>query len=481
MGLHFGEGGVRKGIAIAGLLVAWLLTLGSEPVNAQSQECTTLPDGSVSCGGEIVVPPSQPPSFPAACGPVAPNGTVTCSFGGASATCNGTTGACTFKCVTGSTGSTNVLSGNPVADVTAACATSVISLQNAAQAARQASQVSMTAVQSQLQSIRDSIQAGRSRSGMTGRPIGFAAEPSSDRLESNPLYDGGFQDALAYARTDSKSPLPKAPAVAPAAAPGPVWSVWGQGFGDWENRTGTSNGIDIGRRTLTGGGLVGLDVTFSNFTSPSGALVLGVLGAGMRSTTHNADGSDARIDGPGTGFYAIYVNGGFSTDATWKGDFLTVAPSTLPTSVGLNNYVTAWNIQQKFEWGQSWIEPTAGFTHTNSLWNAGGHEQGFNDGYAWRVQAGLRAGTSWDAGGGVKLEPTVTALAYDDVKISGATLAVALAPLSPTDQDKVFGLFDAKLNADYGYGLSAYVEGEVRGRTGVLGTAVRAGIRKSFQ
>jgi len=52
---------------------------------------------------------------------------------------------------------------------------------------------------------------------------------------------------------------------------------------------------------------------------------------------------------------------------------------------------------------------------------------------------------------------------------------------SPTDQDKVFGLFNAKLNADYGYGLSAYLEGEVRGRTGVLGTAVRAGIRKSLQ
>src|SRR5262249_58765479 len=103
-------------------------------------------------------------------------------------------------------------------------------------------------------------------------------------------------------------------------------------------------------------------------------------------------------------------------------------------------------------------------------------------GLAWRVQGGWRAGTSGDAGGGVKLEPVVTALAYDDVKISGGTLAVALAPVTaPTDQDKVFGLLDLKLNADYGGGLSAYVEGEVRGRTGVVGTAVRAGIRKSFQ
>jgi len=352
-------------------------------------------------------------------------------------------------------------------------------LNNAAQAARQASQVSMTAVQSELQSIRDSIQAGRSRSVTSGRPIGFAAEPTSDRLESNPLYDGSLDGLLAYAK--SNRPLHKAPPPPAAVAPAPVWSVWGQGFGDWETRNGTANGIDIGRRTLTGGGLVGLDVTFSNFTSPSGALVLGVLGGGVRSITHNTDDSEARVDGPGTGFYAIYINGGFSTDATWKGDFLTVAPSTLPTSVGLNNYVTAWNIQQKFEWGQSWVEPTAGVTYTNSIWNADGHTRGFTDGYAWRVQAGLRAGTSWDAGGGVKLEPTLTALAYDDVKISGGTLAEALAPLAPTDQDKMFGLFNAKLNADYGYGLSAYVEGEVRGRTGVLGTAVRAGIRKSFQ
>jgi hypothetical protein len=340
----------------------------------------------------------------------------------------------------------------------------------------------MTAVQSQLMSIRDSIQAGRSRAVTTSRPIGFAAEPSSDRLDSNPLYDGDLHDLLGYAKADrgSKSPLYKAPPQQPVA-PAPVWSAWGLGFGDWERRTGTSDGIDIGRRTLTGGGLVGLDVTFSNFTSSSDALVLGVLGAGMRATTHNADGSEARIDGPGTGVYAIYVNGGFSTDITWKGDFLTVGASTLPTSVGLDNYVTAWNLQRKFEWGSSWFEPTAGVTYTRSIWNAGGHAQGFSDGWAWRVQAGGRVGTSWDTGGGIKLEPTLTALAYDDVKIEGETLAVAFAPLAPTDQGKVFGLFNAKLNADYGYGLSAYVEGEVRGRTGVLGTAVRAGIRKSFQ
>lgn len=260
-----------------------------------------------------------------------------------------------------------------------------------------------------------------------------------------------------------------------------MWAAWGQGFGDWENRNGTFNGTDIGRRTATGGGLVGLDVTFTNFGSPTGALVLGVLGAGMRSTTNNADDSSSRVDGPGTGVYAVYVNGGFSTDLTFKADFLTVAPSTLPTSLGLNNYVTAMNVNYKFEYGASWFEPTVGANYTRALWNDTAHQLGFDDGWSVRVQGGVRWGTSFDVGGGVKLEPTMMALAYDDVRVEGGTLAAALTPVAPTDQDKVFGLFNAKLNADYGYGLSAYVEGEVRGRSGVLGTGVRGGIRKSFQ
>src|SRR5262245_6021604 len=318
MGRRFlGDRSIRKCLAIASLLVAWLMTLGSEGANAQA-----LPPGC------------------ALSSPTAVTSTLTRYCPGASVTssCNALTGACSCSC--NGQAFTGQLSGLSATLTSLGCGgtsvTGAISLQNSAQAARQASQVSMTAVQSQLQSIRDSIQAGRSRAVTTGRLIGFAAEPSSDRVAINPLYDGSFQDLLGYARTDSKSPLRASPPPAPVA-PAPVWSVWGQGFGDWEKRTGSSDGIDIGRRTLTGGGLVGLDVTFSNFTSPSGALVLGVLGAGMRSTTHNNDGSTSRVDGPGTGFYAIYVNGGFSTDATWKGDFLTVAPSTLPTSVGLNN------------------------------------------------------------------------------------------------------------------------------------------------
>jgi hypothetical protein len=245
--------------------------------------------------------------------------------------------------------------------------------------------------------------------------------------------------------------------------------------------SGDFNGVDIGRRTLTGGGLGGLDVIFSNVTGVSDAVVLGVLGAGMSSTTHNADGSTARVDGPGTGAYAMYINGGFSTDVTWKGDFLVLAPSTLATSLRLNNYVTAWNVSYKNQYGQSWFEPTVGVNYTQTVWNDTSHSLGFIDGHSWRVQGGARFGTSYDVGGGVKIEPTLTALLYDDVRIEGGTLAVALTPLAPTDQDKIFGQLIGKLNGDFGGGFSSYVEGEVRGREHVVGLAARIGVRKSFQ
>jgi hypothetical protein len=53
----------------------------------------------------------------------------------------------------------------------------------------------------------------------------------------------------------------------------------------------------------------------------------------------------------------------------------------------------------------------------------------------------------------------------------------------PTDEGKVFGQVIGKLNFDWSKdikGLSSYVEGEVRGRSGVFGTAARVGARYSW-
>ena len=103
-------------------------------------------------------------------------------------------------------------------------------------------------------------------------------------------------------------------------------------------------------------------------------------------------------------------------------------------------------------------------------WDAASKAIGFTDGRSTRVQGGLRVGTSFDYHG-VRVEPTLTGMAYDDVSISGGTIVSAFAPLVPTDEGKVFGQGIGKLNFDWGRGLSAYVEGEVRGPSGVLGYA----------
>jgi hypothetical protein len=105
---------------------------------------------------------------------------------------------------------------------------------------------------------------------------------------------------------------------------------------------------------------------------------------------------------------------------------------------------------------------------------------GFQDGETVRVQAGSRFGTSsmW---GNVKVEESVTGLAYSDVIVNGGSLAVAVGtPLVPTDAGKVFGQGIGKLNFIFTPQLSSYLEGEVRGRDGVIGYAGRIGARYSF-
>jgi hypothetical protein len=125
------------------------------------------------------------------------------------------------------------------------------------------------------------------------------------------------------------------------------------------------------------------------------------------------------------------------------------------------------------------VEPTAGFLHTNTIWNGMGHDLGMIDGETWRVQGGARIGWYgvWNA---MQVEGTLAAMAYDDVSIRGGTISTITAPLVPTDEGKVFGQLIGKLNFDYSHGLSSYIEGEVRGRDGVVGAAGRVGVRYKF-
>jgi hypothetical protein len=344
--------------------------------------------------------------------------------------------------------------------------------------AQQTSQVELTGIQQQIWSIEDRLQA---RHPAASQPMGFAEGAPPD--DSDSVVDSAFA-ALGYSgdQQDPKSPiLIKAPQ--PAAEPSHFsYSAWTQGFVDYENRSGTYAGIDIGRNTLMDGGLAAADVTVQGITSASDAFVIGLLTGDVQANVRNADGSTARVDGPSIGAYTAYVNGGFSADGTFKTDFfdLSDASAGLIIPLGLNNYVAAGNVNYKQDFGSWWLQPTAGTSYTRTIWNAASKAFGMDDGTDVRVQGGARFGSSFDWHG-VHYTETLTLLAYDDVTISGGTLAVATGvPMAPTDEGKIFGQAIGRLEAQLTNNWSVNFEGEFRGRSDVYGIAGRAGVTYLF-
>jgi hypothetical protein len=337
--------------------------------------------------------------------------------------------------------------------------------------AQDASQVSIGVVRSVITGIRDTIQqrgAGRSAA------LRYSWDPNAD------------DDATLGYGTKSTG-ISRAPVFKAMPKPQPMrtvtYALWGQGFGDVEWRNANIGPIDLGRTTSTVGGIGGADVTITSIFSAADAFVFGVLGGYTSARVRNNDGSSATINGPGVGLYSIYVNGGFSSDVTFKADFFDLnrtAAFVPDLGLHLDNYTTALNLNYKFDVGTWWIEPTVGASYTATVWDGASRALGFEDGRTWRVQGGARVGTSYDWNG-VKVEPTFTGLAYSDVEVRGGTVAQAAGALViPTDEGKVFGQGIAKLNFIWTDNFSSYVEGEVRGREGVLGAAGRAGLRYAF-
>ena len=292
--------------------------------------------------------------------------------------------------------------------------------------------------------------------------------------------------ALLNYSSDSKS-VSKSPVFKAMPQQPPVrtvkYALWGQGFGDIEWRSASVAGVDLGRTTGTVGAVGGADVTVTNIFSATDAVVLGALGGVTSARVKNNDGSTARVDGPGVGAYAVYVNGGFSTDTTFKVDFFDLNRSTagLPDlDLHLTNFNISDNLNYKFDVMSWWVEPTVGVSYTSTVWDSASKFFGFEDGHTWRLQGGVRAGTTYDWNG-VKVEPTLTGMAYSDVEIRGGTVAAAAGgALVPTDEGKVFGQGIAKLNFIWNTNFSSYLEGEVRGREGILGAAGRLGVRYTF-
>jgi hypothetical protein len=349
-------------------------------------------------------------------------------------------------------------------------------LQSLGHISQDISQIELTGIQQQVWSIEDRLQAG---SVSASRPTAFAADPPSD----DPVIDSAFA-ALGYSgepRDPSAPVLTKAPQ--PPAEPSHFsYSAWTQGLVDYENRTGTFAGVDIGRNTLIGGGLAAADVTVQGVTSGFDAFVFGLLTGDVAASIRNADGSTAQVHGPSIGAYSAYVNGPFSVDGTFKTDFFDLSETTAGTftAFGLNNYVATGNVNYKRDFGSWWFQPTAGTSYTRTVWDAASIAFGMTDGTDVRVQGGARFGSEFDWAG-IHFSETLALLAYDDVTISGGTLAVATGvPLAPTDEGKIFGQAIGRLEAQLTANWSVNAEGEIRGRDSVYGIAGRLGVTYTF-
>jgi hypothetical protein len=340
------------------------------------------------------------------------------------------------------------------------------------------SQLTITEIEQQLEGRRDQIQSRFSS--QTGRPMGYAGDGAVTYQD----------DVFSYQdRTSKKNPATDALAMAVKAprAPddsGPKPALWAQAFDDWERRDEASAGVDFGRKSNTYGFQMGFDETWRNLVSSSDALVVGIVGGDSRANvTFAANDMRVNLNGPGLGLYGTYIAGGFSIDSVVKGDWFNMTEvdpvAGVSNSVNLQNFNVAGNVQYKFDVAKgSFIEPTAGATYTRTTYGSGAAALNLEDGHVVRLQSGARFGTAWDWNN-IHLEPTLLAVVYSDVIITG-TAVQNIGIVAPNDQGLVRGEFDLEMHADFGQGISAFAQGDVRFGQGLLGEALKVGARKQW-
>jgi hypothetical protein len=340
-------------------------------------------------------------------------------------------------------------------------------------------------------------------------------------------------------------PFYKAPFIEDYA---PRSAVWIQGFGDYERFKATTTANNCGGGDPAGGGLLGCgnvaggtnvplavevvrkvtswgfvagaDWTFRNVSWGGDTLIAGVL-TGYMHADATFDGKvvssnpgivpsgtstlKATVSGPSVGLFATYFNQGFSTDITFKTDFLDVdesfnellgfgaigganpAPGFVLATSGSGstralNYVTFGNVNYKMYFTpMTWWEPTAGFKFTYTDYdNASAALLGLTDGYILRLQGGARIGADYDFYD-VRVRPVLTGLLYSDVIMEGGALqnGVFLGPAGLADAEegklRVQGI--GTLNFDHRSGVKTFVQADVRGGRDYFGVGGKGGIR----
>jgi hypothetical protein len=355
---------------------------------------------------------------------------------------------------------------NPGVFAPAICTTRNAINQSVGHIAASQQQQSFWGVQTMLQQRRDQLQG---TSGGRGTSSSISGYSSSDFDTDALAYSGQSQKANPLA-----SPVYKA---APQSTPAnPAWGTWVQGLGNWE-RDNPLSATDIGRYTSTYAVQAGLDRTWRGLTSANDALVVGIVSSWTNShVSYDNTPTTMRLVGPGIGAYAMYIKGGFSTDLTTKVDFLQmlqdfagVAPNA---SVGITSAGVSGNVQYKITWaGNNFLEPTAGFSYTRTIFGGGAPELDLQNSSTLRLQAGARLGTTWEVNG-ISIDSSLKALVYGNAIVTGTSIAASVlgAAITPTDQGLVRGELDPSMSFNLADGYSVTLSGSL-----LFGQALRGG------
>jgi hypothetical protein len=247
-------------------------------------------------------------------------------------------------------------------------------------------------------------------------------------------------------------------------------SIWAEGTYLNENQSGTFNGTDIGARTRTWGGVFGVK---SQFDLPHDTtLTLGLYGGEEFSTITMPLGDQTRTRSPNIAVFAEYDVG----DSLWSELYYThnwlhnsglncatagaVMECALETATATDE--VEGNVYYRFnpdaKNGNWWWEPTAGF-----VYDVTSQSMGISDETITRLQGGVNFGTSY-MWGTVKVFPTLKALLFSDVSVTGGT-ALGGPPVA-TDQGQLWAKGVATIKFAWTKNFASEIEGQIYGTSG---------------